>query len=70
MSDSDHILTVRAGRCPRNHICVCVKACPAGALTQEGRNAPAVDNEKCIKCGKCVKMCRKAVFIIEERQNR
>lgn len=43
--------------CPQNHKCPSIKVCPVGALTQEGFNAPTVDFQKCIKCGKCVKFC-------------
>ncbi len=48
--------------CPQNHPCPSVAVCPVGALHQEGFDAPTVDNDACIKCGKCVDFCpRKAL---------
>lgn len=61
----DKKLAVLKHRCPQNHSCPSVKICPVGALKQEGFNAPAVDQEKCIKCGKCVKFCPKMALILE-----
>ncbi|HIZ56166.1 MAG TPA: 4Fe-4S binding protein [Firmicutes bacterium] len=46
-------------KCPQNHPCPSVKICPAGALSQDGFQAPDVDPEKCIGCGKCVRFCPK-----------
>jgi len=50
-------LVVNEYRCPQNHACPSVRICPVGALKQEGFNAPEVDNDLCIKCGKCVSFC-------------
>jgi ferredoxin len=50
-------LVVNEYRCPQNHQCPAVTVCPVGALEQDGFDAPAVDNDKCIKCGKCVNFC-------------
>jgi ferredoxin len=50
-------ITVIKSRCPQNHPCPSVNVCPVGALKQNGYNAPVVDEEKCIKCEKCVKFC-------------
>jgi len=50
-------------RCPQNHRCPSIKVCPVGALTQKGYAAPAVDTEKCIRCGKCVKFCPKRAIL-------
>ncbi|NLG51784.1 MAG: 4Fe-4S binding protein [Chloroflexi bacterium] len=44
-------------RCPQNHPCPSVRVCPVGALTQVGHNAPQVDEEKCIDCGRCPRSC-------------
>lgn len=52
-------LVVINNRCPQNHTCPSVSICPVGALKQEGFNAPTVDNDLCIKCGKCVRFCPK-----------
>ena len=56
-SRNQTILKVIVNRCPQNHPCPSVKVCPVGALIQKGYNAPKVDYEKCIKCGKCIKYC-------------
>ena len=50
-------LVVNEYRCPQNHACPSVSICAVGALKQEGFNAPTVDNDLCIKCGKCVNFC-------------
>lgn len=49
-------------RCPENHPCPSVKVCPAGALTQNGFNAPKIDESKCISCKKCVRFCPMGAF--------
>jgi Fe-S-cluster-containing hydrogenase component 2 len=51
------ILIVNLGRCPQNHRCPAMKVCPAGVLSQKEFNAPDVDMNKCIKCGRCVQFC-------------
>ena len=56
-ANSARVLTVHADRCPQNHPCPSVRVCPVGALTQTGFQAPAVDQERCIRCGKCVRFC-------------
>ena len=50
-------IEVNTHRCPQNHACPSIKVCPVGALSQKGYDAPVVDMDKCIKCGKCVKFC-------------
>lgn len=55
-------LVVVTNRCPQNHQCPSVRVCPVGALKQEGFNAPTVDNDACIECGKCVKFCPKGAL--------
>lgn len=42
-----------------------MKVCPVGALLQEEFNAPKVDYEKCIKCGKCANFCPMNVLVLE-----
>lgn len=44
-------------RCPQNHRCPAIRVCPVDAITQDGYNAPKIDEDKCIKCGKCVRYC-------------
>lgn len=55
--NGNKMIKVDTHRCPQNHACPSIKVCPVGALSQEGFDAPAVDMDKCIKCGKCVKFC-------------
>ena len=43
--------------CPQTHRCPLIAICPAGAISQKGNSLPAIDPEKCIECGKCVKHC-------------
>jgi ferredoxin len=44
-------------KCPQNHKCPAVGVCPVGALSQDGYQAPSIDEQKCIGCGKCVQVC-------------
>lgn len=50
-------LKVSLERCPQSHACPSVRICPTGALSQQGFQAPTVDDSKCIRCGRCVKFC-------------
>ena len=50
--------------CPQNHRCPMIPYCPVGAITQEGYNLPVIDEEKCIECGTCRKICgMRAVYV-------
>ena len=44
-----------------DHICVgcgvCIKVCPADAITGERKEAHQLDMEACVKCGACVERC-------------
>jgi Fe-S-cluster-containing hydrogenase component 2 len=53
----DKTLKVNKTRCPQNHRCPSVRACPVGALTQDKYEAPKIDLKKCVKCGKCLRVC-------------
>lgn len=59
-------LKVIVEKCPRNHACPSVGICPVGALSQDGFNAPVVDHDKCIRCGKCAEFCPKMALVLEE----
>ncbi|HBY21618.1 MAG: 4Fe-4S ferredoxin [Clostridiales bacterium GWE2_32_10] len=59
-------LVVKKERCPQNHPCPSVKVCPVKALKQKKFEAPEVDEEVCIKCGKCVKTCPMRALVMEE----
>ena len=37
---------------------VCAKSCPTEAITGERKQIHVIDQEKCIKCGKCFTVCR------------
>ncbi|KNY27304.1 4Fe-4S binding protein [Pseudobacteroides cellulosolvens] len=50
-------IIVDKNRCPQNHPCPAVKVCPVNAIDQNVYNAPTIDQEKCIKCRKCVMFC-------------
>ncbi len=50
-------MRVDAKRCPQNHRCPAIRQCPVGAITQEGYGLPAIDEDKCLHCSKCVKYC-------------
>lgn len=58
-------LVVNQNRCPQNHPCPSVKVCPVGALSQSGFDAPVADQDKCIRCGKCVKFCPMKALTLE-----
>ena len=58
------VLKVRKERCPQNHKCPAVKVCPVGALTQDGFEAPKINYDKCIKCGKCSSFCPKKALVL------
>jgi ferredoxin len=62
---SNMIVTVNESRCPQNHHCPSVQVCPVGALSQNGFHAPQLDEEKCIKCGKCVRFCPKRALVMK-----
>ncbi|MBU4438147.1 MAG: 4Fe-4S binding protein [Acetobacterium sp.] len=61
----EKILVVKKERCPQNHPCPSVGVCPVEALSQVGFDAPVVDMDKCIKCGKCVKSCPMGALQLE-----
>lgn len=58
-------LNIIKERCPQNHKCPAVNVCPVKALSQEGFNAPVIDHDKCIKCGKCSAFCPKQALVLE-----
>ncbi|MBI5142405.1 MAG: NADH-quinone oxidoreductase subunit NuoF [Nitrospirae bacterium] len=42
---------------------VCLRACPAGAITGEKKKPHSIDRAKCVKCGACFDVCKfKAVL--------
>ena len=65
MNNQDKILVVIKEKCPQNHKCPSVRVCPVGALMQEGNDAPIVNQDKCIKCSKCVVFCPKKALLLK-----
>ena len=63
--NEDKKLVVVVENCPQNHKCPCIKICPVEALSQDGFNAPVVDEEECIKCGKCIKFCPMKALVLK-----
>ncbi|MBE5032857.1 4Fe-4S binding protein [Gallalistipes aquisgranensis] len=55
-------VSVDPGKCPQNHRCPLIDACPAGAISQEGNGLPFVDAGLCIGCGLCVESCPKGAM--------
>ena len=60
-----YIAKIIIDNCPQNHKCPAVKVCPVGALSQDGFNAPKIDYDKCIKCGKCSNFCPKKALVLQ-----
>ena len=50
--------------CPQNHKCPAVNVCPVGALSQKDFEAPIIDYDKCIGCGKCSNFCPKKALVL------
>lgn len=59
-------LNIVVEHCPQNHKCPAVKVCPVGALSQKGFEAPKIDYDKCIGCGKCAKLCPKKALVLAQ----
>lgn len=55
-------MKVESNRCPQNHRCPAMRVCAVEAISQDGNAAPVIDNEKCISCGKCMRVCPYGVF--------
>lgn len=43
--------------CPQNHVCPLIAIYPVNAIHQNKDGLPVIDDEKCIRCGKCAKRC-------------
>jgi ferredoxin len=56
------MITVDKSKCPKDHKCPMIKACPQQAISQKGFDAPAVDKDKCIECNYCVQHCPYSAF--------
>jgi len=51
------VILVQSQYCPQNHRCPTLSVCPADALKQQEYQAPTIDSETCIECGRCVASC-------------
>ena len=51
------------GICPHDHVCLLIKTCPAGAISQDSEGYPMIDYALCIECGKCVRKCPKKAMM-------
>lgn len=51
------MMVIDKHRCPQNHACPLLRVCPVQAISQKGYGLPVINQEKCIKCGKCIKYC-------------
>ena len=59
----DKKLKIIIENCPQNHKCPAVNVCPVGALSQKDFEAPIIDYDKCIGCGKCSNFCPKKALV-------
>jgi len=59
-------IDVEASRCPQNHRCPAMRICPVDAISQDGFAAPVIDQDKCISCGKCARVCPYGAFHFKE----
>ena len=58
-------LKILIENCPQNHKCPAVDICPVNALSQNGFGVPVIDENKCIRCGKCSNFCTKKALVLE-----
>jgi Fe-S-cluster-containing hydrogenase component 2 len=58
-------VVVNEKRCPQDHRCPAIKVCPVGAITQDEFNAPKINKEICIRCGKCISFCPKKAITFD-----
>lgn len=49
-----------------NSCASCAKACPAGAVTVEGKGGPEYDYERCIACYCCMELCPQTALKVHE----
>lgn len=59
-------LIVVKERCPKNHPCPAIKVCPVNALQQKDYDAPTVNYDKCIACGKCSNFCPMNALVLTD----
>jgi NADH:ubiquinone oxidoreductase subunit F (NADH-binding)/(2Fe-2S) ferredoxin/NAD-dependent dihydropyrimidine dehydrogenase PreA subunit len=47
---------------------LCLRACPAEAITGERRKTHSIDQDKCIQCGACHEVCRFDAVVVGSKQ--
>ena len=57
-------LKIIVDNCPQNHKCPAVNVCPVRALNQKDFEAPKIDYDRCIGCGKCSNFCPKKALVL------
>ena len=74
-----NVIKFACNACKENHVMVtegcqgclahpCVEVCPKGAVTLDRFNGRShIDQEKCIKCGRCIDVCSYHAIIRQER---
>lgn len=60
----ENLVKVIIEKCPQNHKCPAISVCPVGALSQKDIEAPAVDHDLCIRCGKCANFCPMKALVL------
>lgn len=61
-------LRINKDLCPQNHRCPMLTICPVNAISQEGFGLPKIDEDKCIECGKCARVCGMQAVYKEVKQ--
>ena len=61
------VITVNKNKCPQDHPCPVIPRCPKRAISQNEFDLPIVDNDKCIRCMICVKICPYSAFEVNKQ---
>lgn len=55
------LAVINTAKCDRSPFCPVKRVCPVNAVTQKVKmfrgEAPVINHDKCIGCGKCVAVC-------------
>ena len=58
-------VNIEIKKCPQNHPCPAIAVCKFDALSQQGFNAPTVDETKCTECGECSNFCPRGALQVD-----